>query len=305
MSMRLSWTLALLLTSGLAAAEPAAQYCTVFDSTANTLEIPCLIAAGNAYRASLSIATASPLTFGVRSLGASAMAPTAGQCAVFEPDTNTIGLPCVVVGTTRLWAKLKLESNSSLSLVNAGGAIANDCLPLVDAAAAQVSITATGEVSGTVARALVRNTTTQPQCYCVMPGHALRNSNPGFQNLGIMKSASVCVQPGQQSELTLDGSCLNAELNTPTVGQAMILYRDTRPDLHALLQAIERERTDMNQIPVITFAVWALTDAANPFTGTLNSIKQIYRLAGLDPAQYPGLSTEIQLSVIPTFALPD
>jgi hypothetical protein len=138
-----------------------------------------------------------------------------------------------------------------------------------------------------------------------MPGHALRNLNPIFQNLGIMKSASLCVQPGQQSELALDGSCLNAELSTPTAGQVMTLYRDTRPDLNALLQAIERERTDMNQIPAITFAVWALTDAANPLAGTLNSIKQMYRLAGLDPAQYPGLSSEIQIPVIPTFPLPE
>jgi hypothetical protein len=306
MSFRFPWTLAMLMVSGVAAAEPAAPYCTVFDPNSSTLEIPCLAAGGTAYKASLSLTSASPLTFGVRSLGASGLAPTPGQCAVFEPSTTSIGLPCVVVGTTRMWAKLKLEANSSLSLVGAGGAVTNDCQPLVDApAGAQVSITATGEASGTVARALVRNTTAQQQCYCVLPGHALRNTDTRYQNLGIIKSASVCVQPGQQSEMSLDGSCLNSALNTPTAGQTMTLYRDSRADLSALLQAIERERTDMNQIPVITFAVWALTDADNPIAGTLNSIKQMFRLAGLDPAQYPGLANEIQIPVIPTFPLPE
>jgi hypothetical protein len=289
----------LVLSCALAAAQPAENYCAVFNPTANTLEVPCIAAGGSAYRASLTLQSANPMRFAIASVVPSTLAPTPGQCAVFEPGSGRIGLPCVTVGSQRLWATLNLQGTSA-SLVNAGGSVPTDCQALVDApAGVSLSITATGEAAGTVARAVVRNDSSQAGCYCAYAGQALRNADPAYQNLGLIQRASVCLQPGQQSEMTLDGSCLNAELNTPAAGQALSLVRDSRTDLQALLQTIERERTDYSQIPVITFSVWALTDATNPIGGTLSAIQQMYRLAGLDPAQYPGLAHEIQIPTVP------
>lgn len=290
---------ALALFSTLAAAQPADNYCAVFNPTANTLEVPCIAVGDSAYRASLTLQSANPMRFGIASVVPATLAPTPGQCAVFESGSASIGLPCVTVGNQRLWARLQLEG-SSVGLVNAGGSVPTDCTALVDApAGVEVAIAATGEAAGTVARAQVRNGTAQAACYCAFAGQILRNTHPAYQNLGLIQRASVCLQPGQQSEVTLDGTCLNAELSTPTAGQALTLARDSRTDLQALLQTIERERTDLSQIPIITFSVWALTDASNPIGGTLSAIQQMYRLAGLDPARYPGLAHEIQIPTIP------
>lgn len=296
-----------LLAHGNAMADAEGGLCASFDPASGNLAVPCVAVGGNAYQANLAFTGGQPVTFALRDTAPSAYPAQPGQCAVFHAESGSLGLPCVRGGGSgggsgsRFWARLQVTANGSLQLDGMGQVIPERCQRLADApAGASIRIVATGAVVGTVASATVRNETQETQCYCLYPGDGLRNTDGGQQDLGIMQSAGFCLPPGEEKEFPIEGSCINAERDAPAPGQAMHLYRETRGDLIALLQAIEREGTGRERMNVNNFAVWALTDGNNPLPGTLATIRQLYQRAGLDPAQYPGLEREIQIPQIPT-----
>ena len=278
---------------GQAKADVESAYCARFDSASATLEVPCLSYRGLPYAATLKVQSTSPFRFSIASVRTASMPLALGQCAAYNEETGSLGLPCVRMGEGRIWARLR-QGEGGMLLDGYGGSRPDACSSLSNPpAGVQVRVSALGEVSGGVATASVTNNSTQRQCICASPCTFLQNSSAAQQSLTTSNSASVCLEPGQTGQLALTGYCANAEKSTPVAQTALTATGEARADLCALMQAIERNSgSDPRTLYSAQFAVWALTDAQNPIAGTLNTIKSLFRDAGLDPAAYPGLSAE-------------
>ncbi len=286
----------LVLSSNQLLAEVSAPYCATFNATANSVAIPCVTYRGSAYNAKLNLISSDPMRFAISELSTSSLPAVTGQCATYNDETGNIGLPCVKVGDIRAWSKLKLGSNNVASLVGFGGSVPDGCIPLTNpGSGTTVTVSGKGEASFDVAVVKVRNNTNQRQCYCIGPCTLLKNSMADQQDLTVARSASVCLESGQAGEVGVYGFCANADKSTPANLVPMSITKETRNDLCALTQAIEREGDDLTSAVIAQFAVWAMTDSQNPLTGSLEQIKTLYREAGLEPATYPGLAKGLSL----------
>jgi hypothetical protein len=256
----------LVLSSNQLLAEVSAPYCASFNATDNSVSIPCVTYRGSAYSAKLNLTNSDPMRFVISELSTSSLPAVAGQCATYNDETGNIGLP------------------------------PDGCIPLTNpGSGTTVTVSGKGEASFDVAVVQVRNNTNQRQCYCIGPCTLLKNSMADQQDLTVARSASVCLESGQAGEVGVYGFCANAEKSTPTNLVPMSITMETRNDLCALTQAIERAGDDPTSAGIAQFAVWAMTDLQNPVTGTLEKIKTLYREAGLEPATYPGLAQELSL----------
>ncbi len=286
----------LALSSNQLLAEVSTSYCAAFNATDNSVSIPCVTYRGSAYSAKLNLTSSDPMRFVISELSTSSLPAVAGQCATYNDETGNIGLPCVKVGDIRAWSKLKLGSDNVAALVGFGGSMPDNCIPLTNpGSGTTVTVSGKGEASFDVAVVQVRNHTNQRQCYCIGPCTLLKNSKADQQDLTVARSASVCLESGQAGELGVYGFCANAEKSTPVNLVQMSIATETRNDLCALTQAIERTGDDPTTSNIAQFAIWAMTDLQNPVTGTLEKIKTLYREAGLEPATYPGLAKELSL----------
>ena len=187
-----------------------------------------------------------------------------------------------------------------------------DLLTAVNRQFVTVSFTNTGGASGEVINITLHRlkapadsdlTVTLP------PGLVLTNSDPSEQNMVLLQVVGVLDQPGASSytpqtymELTpgqtdayfvVDAYCVNLHKGNPTNGTSLTLSGQASHDLVSLMKAAT---TSNDSILVIQAAVWAITD--NPTRDDLNqvgyqlsdqdlqSVRDLLRAAGLDPANY-------------------
>lgn len=288
-------TVFLILKPALGEADVTDGYCATYDSNTNNFHIPCLIYGGINYTVDLNVASSNPPTLTVTSATAGGLAPTLGKCATFNISNSTVSIPCVVLGETRYWADFSVGPNAATLIKNDAG-IPRSCVPLTQVpSGVTVNISAKGSVVGSVAEAAIRNGTGQQLCFCAMPCMSLANSSGDAQNLTVVKSALLCLAPSQSGTIQLQGSCIDQSKHTPTNGQGMTAYGESRNDLCALAQAIDRDIQDLTSADAILVAqaIWIITDNSPLVMVAPERVKQLFRQAGLNPDNYPGFSAPI------------
>ena len=236
--------------------------------------------------------------------------------------TAIVATTTAIVATTNAYATVNAgaatdAAGAATADVGAATATANatvtvDLLTAVNRQFVTVSFTNTGGASGEVINITLHRlkapadsdlTVTLP------PGLVLTNSDPSEQNMVLLQVVGVLDQPGASSytpqtymELTpgqtdayfvVDAYCVNLHKGNPTNGTSLTLSGQASHDLVSLMKAAT---TSNDSILVIQAAVWAITD--NPTRDDLNqvgyqlsdqdlqSVRDLLRAAGLDPANY-------------------
>lgn len=282
----------LILGSAPGTADVTDAYCASYDGGSNKFHIPCLIYGDSSFSVDLNLVNSTPPTLSVSAVSTSELASTLGKCATFNASDSTVSIPCVVLGETRYWTNFSVGPSVATLIKNDAG-IPRSCVPLTQVPnGVTVQITAKGEVTGSVAEATVHNGTNQDLCFCALPCMSLANSSADAQNLTVIKSSLLCLGPSQSGTIQVKGSCINQDKHTPTLGQAMTPYTESRNDLCALSQAIDRELQIGDEFTpdmlIAMQALWAITNDSAPMDAdSIAQVIQLFRKAGLNPDAYP------------------
>lgn len=288
--------LAFMLISISVEAQITNNYCATYNPNTSTLNIPCVLFGGGAHDVNLQLTNTAPITLAVSGVSPSNLAPALGQCATFNPANSTVSIPCVVVGSTKFWADfdVSIGTNINVTLRKASSGVPTNCTPLTQPpVGVTVEVVPTGEATGHVATANVQNNTGQQVCFCAEPCMGLRNSSPSAQNFTLYKTSSaLCIEAGGQGSIPSFGSCANAPLAIPDPSQRMTFFTESRGDLCALTQTIERELDTSSAglgMFVAASAIWVITDNFAPDPLLSQQVKELFQQAGLDLNSYPTL----------------
>lgn len=86
------------------------QQCATYDVSANKVDLPCVVVAGNAYSVELSLYSSEPVLFRLTGIAASPGSAVNGDCAEFDAETFALYLPCLGLGGEAFTAGLQITS---------------------------------------------------------------------------------------------------------------------------------------------------------------------------------------------------
>jgi len=151
----------------------------------------------------------------------------------------------------------------------------------------EYEILANGETAtGDVGDITVTNNSDLQYRLVIVPGTTMENSNQDHQDLTVIDTTVVIVDPGETKSAPVFGACVHRHKAGPQEGDILSPFREQRRDLVAVCIVIDQ--TDI-PLGIGQDAIWVITDDHPPKPNNLEKVRQVFLAAGLDPDDYEPL----------------
>jgi hypothetical protein len=286
--------------TGILSGNAGANSCASLNPATNVWHVPGINLYGTSFWADMVITDSSKMILEVIAQGPNGAQGNVAEYAFFDSSTSTLTIPCVNIGNLTCWLDTTLVGQNPFRLqVKGYSCVPAACQRVTDLSQKlEVSVLANGEVTGEAGSAKLRNLTGETLYAWLRPGISMTNSSSSDrQNMTIISSECVEVPPFATVTRTVNAACINGDKSSPDEGDTLTVKKETRSDLVALTQAIDRWLSygllnDYNLYNA-QLSIWVITDNI-PFSeiaeflpsDSVNQMRALFRAAGLDPNKY-------------------